>query len=177
MTYASSLPRLSRLAPRGAREEDAVLRGGASWHRRLVPGPIVTSSGLPGRYALEKTLTSPQEANRPSECVDRGYRLADDFPCCDFQLRGDGDFRRGCDARYAPPTELHGTKARQDCKLEWVEFYWPLYHVSHPHRKALVRAWPERPGAQKSRSTDDTPNVPEAVRDRAAAWTLYRSRS
>jgi len=44
----------------------------------FVPRPIVTSSALPGRYTLEKTPTSPREGNRPSECVDRWYRLLGD---------------------------------------------------------------------------------------------------
>ena len=67
-----------------------------------------------------------------------------------------GDFVRACHPRRTPTSELYGTKTSQNCELERGKFSWTVYQFN-PHSKALVRAGPEWPRAQKSRNRHYTP--------------------
>jgi hypothetical protein len=70
-----------------------------------------------------------------------------------FHLRRDGHLRviSTRHTRRAAASELMGTQTRKNGELEAVRLNGTMNHANHPHSKALVRAGPERPRAQKSR--------------------------
>ena len=92
--------------------------------------------------------------NAMSQC-DRGYLVQPyDLSFGHFHLRGDGYLRvvTTRHTRRASASELLRAQTGKNDELEAVRVNWTVDHANIPHSEALVRAGPERPRAQKSRS-------------------------
>ena len=118
----------------------------ADWQTGQVKGVFA------GPFELDRVPMLLRESTVTRLPVD----LPHNFPCGHLQLCGESDFVRARHPRRTPPSELYRTKTSQNCELERGKFSWTVYQFN-PHSKALVRAGPEWPRAQKSRNRHYTP--------------------